>query len=166
MFHARDRFKRLFSREAADAVNAHSAYLNNLCGGDGIAVNRPDKPGPDNPPRISIRVEELQRMINATNAGNASATDKELESAHNGYGPPSTDIPSPSESNNHMKTDSWTRGDEDAADHKPCGAVVPVCTRVVDGGTTLYFIFRKMTFDMDGKLASVSEECRSFNVQI
>lgn len=165
MFHTRDQFKRLFSRDAADTLNAHSAFLNNLCGGDAIAIDRPDTPGPDNPPRVSVRVEELRRMINATDAENASATDKTIQSFFNGYGSDSP-IPNPSASSNNMKTDSWTRGDEDATDHKPCGVVVPVVTRVVDGGTTVYFIFRKMTFDTDGKLVSVSKEYRSFNLSI
>lgn len=66
MFHVADNFKRLFSRRAATEFNKVAAFLNNLCGGDFLHVERPEVPTADKPPRVSLRFDALaQRFVSA-----------------------------------------------------------------------------------------------------
>lgn len=80
------------------------------------------------------------------------------------YGPEDQSIPNPTSSNNHMKTDTWTRGDVDGSNRRQ-GVKVPVFTRCVDGGTKYYLMFRELTFDSLGRLTNVSKELGSYNIE-
>lgn len=74
MFHVVDTFKRLISRRAAGEFNKIAAFLNNLCGGDYIIVERPDVPTADRPPRITLNVDALDRRYAGSTAAGSKYT--------------------------------------------------------------------------------------------
>lgn len=61
MFHIKS-FKNRF-KVNVDSLNQIVEYLNNLCGGAGITVERPDTPSAGNPPTISLDVEKAGELL-------------------------------------------------------------------------------------------------------
>ena len=53
-------YKRLFGKGAAESFNRMAAYLTNFCTNESLNFDRPDNPGPDNPPCMSINTDWLK----------------------------------------------------------------------------------------------------------
>ena len=59
MFGIFKRYRRLFSRDAAESFNRMAEFLTNFCSNESIKFDRPDDPSADNPPIISVDVDWL-----------------------------------------------------------------------------------------------------------
>ncbi len=53
-------YKRFFGKDAAESFNRMAAYLTNFCTNESLVFDRPDNPGPDNPPCMSINTDWLK----------------------------------------------------------------------------------------------------------
>lgn len=129
MFHLKSRKSKL--KIPVKDWNMVCAFLSNLCGGNGIVVERPDNPSASNPPRISL-AEEVEKDNNETTATELGSGVSEGEFDGN-------------------KSDAWTSGQ--GTDCK-----IKVLTRSVYKNTERYDFYREITISASGKIKAVSAE--------
>lgn len=137
MFHVstlKNRFKL-----RTDDYNKIAEYLNNLCGGIGIQIKRPDNPSASNPPVVEIDRGQLFDILNELLASKTPTNPAELTSGF-GTGNPSAD------------------STEAVFGAKSPGAKLKVCTRVTDDGSEYHFKFRTFTISADGRIVKISGE--------
>ena len=142
MFHV-STIKRLFKLRVSD-YNKIVEYLNNLCGGLGINIKRPDTPSASNPPVVEVDRNDLANIIKELTAPPAPQNTTPLASGFHA-GAVST-LDSSSATFNGSSTN---------------GFKVKVCTRVADDGQNYTFIFREFTYSGDGRVVSIGQETYS-----
>lgn len=62
MFHVRLFGKNRFKWDR-DSINKIADYLNNLCAGEGLKMDRPDTPSAGNPPRVALDIEKASELL-------------------------------------------------------------------------------------------------------
>ena len=137
MFHV-STIKKLFKLRVSD-YNKIVEYLNNLCGGLGINIKRPDSPSASNPPIVEIDREHLANLIKEFSRPSTSQNPTSLTSGfHAG-----TAVPDQSSAN---------------FDGTGNGVKIKACTRICDDGRDYTFCFREFVISPDGRVLSVGAE--------
>ena len=146
MFHVRDNFKNLVGKAAAREFNKVAAFLNNLCAGDFMHVERPDVPTSDTPPRIALRYDALSKRFVT---GDPGVKEPAGTTAMTSGGPFSGGA------DNSVMTFGSASGS---------GAVIYVACRGVkaDGQAAIYF--RPFTISGDGRIYSIGAESSNLPV--
>lgn len=142
MFHV-STIKKLFKLRVSD-YNKIVEYLNNLCGGLGINIKRPDSPSASNPPVVEIDREMLETMMQDKLKIKAPTNPIELSS---GY---------PTGGSAEQKTDTFTAST--AANAR--GVKVHLLCRGADAqdGEHVAFAWRPFLITPDGRVYSIGEE--------
>ena len=138
MFHVstlKNRFKL-----RVDDFSKIAEYLNNLCGGMGIKIKRPDNPSASNPPVVEISREELADML------------KELLASSEPQNP--TELPSGEKGDTALDandTATWTAGG-------PTGLLIYLPCKSESAGNRGRLHWRPFKITSDGRIFSVGEE--------
>ena len=119
-------------------------YLNNLCGGFGINMKRPDNPSASSPPMVEIDRKALQTMMQQSFSVPAPANPIELSS---GY---------PVGGTAEQKTDTFTA----SANPNAKGVKVHLLCRGADAndGEHIAFAWRPFIITADGRVYSIGQE--------
>ena len=144
MFHVRDNFKNLVGKAAAREFNKVAAFLNNLCSGDFMHVERPDVPTADKPPRVSLRFDELAKRL-------GGGGDREIGTPTDGATRGGTTV----DENQVVlqKDDVWSAGG--------ANGLRLLAIAGVDGSSTAQYrrlVLRELTLDADGKAFKLGAE--------
>lgn len=140
MFHV-SKLKNRFKLRVAD-FNKIAEFLNNLCGGLGIRMRRPDAPSASNPPVIEIDKSELMMLFEAILSPSAPASPTELKSGD--------------EVNTSHTDDTGTWTASTAADAKGLKILLPC--RSTSRGSVGQLHWRYFTLMPDGRIYSVAAE--------
>ena len=143
MFHVRDNFKNLVGKAAAREFNKIAAFLNNLCAGDFMHVERPDVPTSDTPPRIALRYDALMSRF-----GHA---EREAGNPANGY--PRGGLTVDANQVALDNTDAWSAGSGNG--------LRLLAIAGVDGSSTAQYrrlVLRELTLDTEGRALVLGRE--------
>ena len=142
MFHV-SQMKNRFKLRVSD-FNKIAEYLNNLCGGLGITVKRPDNPSATNPPMIELDRNDLDKAIKELTKPKEPQNPTELAS---GY---------PNGSATEQKTDTFTASAAPTAK----GVKVHLLCRGANAqdGEHVVVAWRPFVIAADGRIYSIGEE--------
>ena len=146
MFHV-SLMKNRFKLRVSD-FNKIAEYLNNLCGGLGINVKRPDNPSASSPPVVEIDRAGLMAMLKELLASTEPVSPVEMPSGEDGC-----------RSGNSTINDPWTAGGE-----KGLLIYLPCRTAVNNNYGEMHW--RPFKIAPDGRIFSVGAEDNANNTNI
>lgn len=151
MFHVR-LLKNKFKLPVSD-YNKIAEFLNNICGGLGINVKRPEKPSATNPPIIELDRNDLDKAIKELTKPKEPQNPKELVSGGFRSSTGVQGLVSAAALSNKA-SDTFTASTAPTAK----GAKVKLLCRGADSGVNGALFWREFTITPDGRLYSIGAE--------